>query len=175
MCAVYQYTFWSIRNEIYSKPRRTEFDNKVFQHQEKTLDRLRTAVLWFCIVSWYLILSDVIALIIEMFNSNKNECDNLIFSGSMEWANSIIWFISRIITNLSPQLFALYMFYKKTLQFKKREYTRKVVDPKTNKTRFVGSDAEEILGTFEKTPFSYMTGESGIDDLLDERATTNIR
>jgi hypothetical protein len=71
MCAVYQYTFWSIRNKIYSKPRQTQFEKKVFEHQEATLEKLRKAILWFCIVSWYLIIADVIALFVEMFNPNK--------------------------------------------------------------------------------------------------------
>jgi hypothetical protein len=110
MCAVYQYTFWSIRNKIYSKPRQTQFEKKVFEHQEATLEKLRKAILWFCIVSWYLIIADVIALFVEMFNPNKKSCDDIVFSGSMNWANSIIWIITRSITNLSSPVFALYMF-----------------------------------------------------------------
>ena len=62
------------------------------------------------------------------------------------------------------------------MPFKKRSFNRKVVDPKTGKIRFVGSDAEQILGTMDKFRLTNSNGfNNGIDvDYMDERET-NIR
>ena len=56
MCAVFQYAFWDIQNKVFAKPIVTDLDRKIFELQDRTLDKLRKVIIVFCSASWFLIL-----------------------------------------------------------------------------------------------------------------------
>jgi hypothetical protein len=118
MCAVYQYTFWDIRNQIYAKPIITELDKRLLRVQERTLGKLKLAILTFVSVSWILIIFDVYSIIYQLFDPNVKSCEVNIFSGSWSWFNTIIWTFKRIIDNMSPEFLAIYVFYKPNVERK---------------------------------------------------------
>jgi hypothetical protein len=119
-------------------------------------------------VCWYLIIDDLISLIKELINPKLENCNHSIFSGSAEWLNSIVWFVSRIVSCISSELLALYLFYKHKRE--NNETTHYFVDAKH--VRLYGSDAEDfgsIESSFYKKKMTDISDGEINDSICTER------
>jgi hypothetical protein len=95
----------------------------------------------------------MISLIKEIINPKIENCNHAIFSGGAEWMNAIVWFLSRVISSLSSECMALYLFFKRKRTIKDGD-PGKYVDTKF--IRLYGSDVDDILETLG-------TNENSID------------
>ena len=143
IAAVFQYTFWSIRKKIESKPIVTIFEENIYQLQRNTLERLRISLVFFTSVTWFLIFIDMFSLFLELMDESITNCNHSLFSGSADWLNNIQWFLTRLAVTLSSNFLVLFMFCKD--RTKRAKPATNAAPLNSQISRLFGSDAAEML------------------------------
>lgn len=81
--------------------------------------------------------------------SEKEQCESFLFKGSLDWINSVLWFVHKLMSVVAVQVLVLTMLYRSTSS-NKNLHSQSIDGIERHIIKVYGSDAGDIINIYKK-------------------------